>query len=293
MTPAPDMSVIIPVHNAETTLLEQLNAIRTAQEAGPSSEIIVVDNRSTDGSAELALRWADEHEVDLRVVDAHERAGEPYARNVGVAAARGSMLAFCDADDRVSPSWLQGLERALQDAPFGTGPIDMTALNPAWLSNVRGTSVTGRSLLYDTVPYAHGCNMGFRKSAVESLGGFDERYRAGCDLDIALRFWDAGLPLAYDDDAVVEYRLRPTLRETYNQGRFYGRYRVQIRKRMAKRQLTSSRDRRNPRRIAWLIRRVPRALHSPSIRVRWVWVLGQLVGEAHGQRDPQFSEVLR
>lgn len=288
---APHMSVVIPVHNAEDTLVEQLDAIHVAQAGVPSSEILVIDNRSSDRSAALAQEWAEQRDVDLRIIEAHERAGEPYARNVGVDAARSDRIAFCDADDRVGPGWLRGLSRALEDAPYGTGPIDMTALNPSWLANVRGSSVTGRSLMYDHVPYAHGCNMAFRKSAVLAVGGFDERYHAGCDLDIALRFWDAGFDMGYDEDAVVQYRLRPSLRTTYAQGRFYGRYRVHIRHRLADRQLTDRNDARIRRRALWLVRRSPHALWSRSTRARWVWVFGQLVGEFRGRRDPALAEV--
>ncbi len=288
---APHVSVVIPVHNAEDTLLEQLDAIHVAQAAVPSSEILIVDNRSSDRSAAVATAWAEQHDVDLRVIEANDRPGEPYARNVGVEAARSDLIAFCDADDRVGPGWLGGLTRALRIAPYGTGPIDMTSLNPAWLADVRGSSVTGRSLMFDQVPYAHGCNMGFRKSAVLAVGGFDERYHAGCDLDIALRFWDAGYEMGYDEDAVVQYRLRPSLRTTYSQGRFYGRYRVHIRHRLALRNLTDRHDPRLYRRILWLARRGPEATWSRSTRARWVWVLGQLVGEFQGRRDPVLAEV--
>ena len=280
----PLVSVIIPVHNAADTLVEQLDSIRAAQALAPASEILVVDNRSIDGSADVAVKWADHHGVELRVIDASERAGEPFARNVGLAAARGDRIVYCDADDRVGATWLVEMTDALETAAYATGPIDMYDLNPAWIADVRGSSVTGQSFLYDLVPYAHGCNMGFQRDALVALGGFDETYIAGCDLDIAIRMWENGHALAYRDDATIHYRLRHTLRETYTQGAFYGRYRVRIRRRLAATGHVTERDSRRLRRILWLARKIPVALAHRSTRARWIWVLGQLVGERRGER---------
>lgn len=277
----PAVSVVIPVHDAAHTLVEQLDALAVA--AADDLEILVIDNRSTDGSADVASRWAAEHDLDLRVVDASDRAGEPFARNVGLHEARGAFVLYCDADDRVAPTWITAMRTALRDAAYATGPIEMHALNPAWIADVRGSSVTGRSLMYDRVPYAHGCNMGFRRDALLAIGGFDESYTAGCDLDIAIRMWEAGHDLAYAEGATIHYRLRPTLRATYGQGRFYGRHRVRIRRRLADAGVGSAGRARHARRALWLTRKAPLALAHRRTRARWVWVLGQLVGERQGE----------
>ena len=281
----PEVSVVIPVHNAADTLVEQLESVLAAQADAPSGEILVVDNRSTDESAALAAAWAHAHDVDLRVIDAADRAGEPFARNVGLAAARGRHVLYCDADDRVAPTWIASMTDALRHAPYATGPVDMYELNPPWIADVRGASVTGRSVMYDRVPYAHGCNMGFRRDELIALGGFDEGYTAGCDLDIAIRMWEAGHDLGYHEGAKIHYRLRPTLRETYRQGVFYGRFRVPIRERLAAAGVEAAHERRVFRRVLWLARRAPSAAVRRRSRARWVWVLGQLVGESAGMRE--------
>lgn len=286
----PHISVIIPVYNAESTLLDQLEAVRAAQLDAPSSEIIIVDNRSTDQSISLARRWAEQHpEGNLRIVEANGRSGEPHARNVGLSAARGELVAFCDADDRVGAGWLAGLCRALTTTLYATGPIDTSRLNPSWIANVRGTSVTGRSLMYNLVPFAHGCNMGFHRNVLHAMGGFDERYLAGCDLDIALRFFNADFEMGYDEAALVHYRLRPSLKSTFEQGHFYGRYRIPIRNRISNThrdhaRINATYQRR--RRSAWLLKHAIAAAVSKRTRARWVWVLGQLYGEWRGERDP-------
>lgn len=282
----PVVSVVIPVHNASDTLVEQLEAIRSGGLDSPRAEILVVDNRSTDDSADVATRWAARHSVDLRVVEATDRAGEPHARNVGLAAARGRYILYCDADDHVAADWVSSLAAALETSHYATGPIDMSTLNPSWIANTRGrTVVDGRSTMYELVPYAHGCNMGFRRETLVTLGGFDESYLAGCDLDIAIRMWESGHELHFCDGATVHYRLRPSLNATYHQGVSYGRYRVRIRRRLADVACIPEVDPRNHRRILWLARKLPFTIVHRPTRARWVWVLAQLVGERRGAQE--------
>ena len=285
----PQVSVIIPVYNGAETIVDQLDALREAQRHSPPSEILVIDNRSTDDLVDVVARWAERNRVAVRLIAADERAGEPYARNVGLAHARGEYVAFCDADDKVGPMWLASLCDMLQMGSYATGPIDTDAMNPGWVANVRGTSVTGRSVMLDAVPYAHGCNMGFRRLALEALGGFDERYTAGCDLDIAIRMWEAGIDLHYDERAVISYRLRRSVRATYRQGKFYGRYRVAILSRLAAAGLRS--PDRALRRFLWLVKSFPAAIFHRAIRARWSWVAGQWVGERMGSIDRSIIDL--
>jgi glycosyltransferase involved in cell wall biosynthesis len=286
VTGSPRLSVVIPAHNAADTLTEQLDGIARGLARAPDTEILVVDNRSTDSTADTARRWSESADVPVRIIDAAARAGEPYARNMGVDAALGELVCFCDADDIVSPTWLAAMARGLTDADYVTGPVDMHRLNEAWIADVRGTSVTeGRSVMYDTVPYAHGCNMGFRRSTLIGIGGFDESYTAACDLDIAIRMWEAGHDLRFEPEASIAYRLRPSLAATYRQGMFYGRYRIRIRRRLAAVADVGSGRRQTARRAAWLVRHAAPAAWSKSTRARWVWVAGQLRGERQGRRD--------
>ncbi len=294
MTDRPRVSVVIPAHNAAETITEQLDGIARGIDLAPATEILVVDNRSTDATVETVRRWSSGSGVDVRIIDAADRAGEPHARNVGVDAALGDLVCFCDADDIVSPTWLAAMARGLAEAHYVTGPVDMHQLNEAWIADVRGTSVTeGRSVMYDTVPYAHGCNMGFRRSTLVGLGGFDESYTAGCDLDIAIRMWEEGHDLRFEPEASVAYRLRPSLSATYRQGVFYGRYRVRIRQRLAAVTDVGSSRRQRSRRAAWLVRHAAPATWSRSTRARWVWVAGQLRGERKGRGDARISEARR
>lgn len=279
----PDVSVIIPVYNNADTLADQLDGLARALVGAPSTEIVVVDNASTDGSADVALAWSERCGVPIRVVPACERKGEPYARNVGISTTSGRHVLFCDGDDVVRPEWIRALHEALDSEVYATGPVSTDVLNDDWLANVRGRAIfDGRPLLHDVVPFAHGCNMGFRRSVLDDIGGFDESFLAGCDQEIAVRIWRAGHDLAFAPSAAIDYRLRGDLRSTWRQGRSYGRYRIRVRRLIADQLDARALRRANIRRVGWLAKHLPRAIADRGVRARSVWVAAQLVGEAHG-----------
>src|SRR3954468_15597565 len=104
------VSVIVPARDAEATLPATLEGL-SEQVIDEDFEVVVVDDGSRDGTAELAERSP--------VVDRVVRAGggaPAEARNLGVAAAAGEALAFTDADCRPTPGWLAAGRRALEDA---------------------------------------------------------------------------------------------------------------------------------------------------------------------------------
>jgi glycosyltransferase involved in cell wall biosynthesis len=95
----PSVSVVIPVFDAARYLAEAIESVRA--QSRPAEEIVVVDDGSTDDSAAVAARFAPAVRVVARV-----HAGIGAARNAGVAAARGTHLAFLDADDLWVPEKL-------------------------------------------------------------------------------------------------------------------------------------------------------------------------------------------
>ena len=121
------ITVVVPVRDAMPWLPAQLEAL-AAQEGDLEWEVVVADNGSTDSSVEVAREWSARN-PRFRVVDASARLGPGAARNIGVDAARGTLLAFCDADDLVSPGWLAGMAAALERADVVAGVFDFCSLN--------------------------------------------------------------------------------------------------------------------------------------------------------------------
>ena len=118
--------LVIPCYNGADTLGVQLEALANQHWPEPW-EVIVLDNRSTDGSRQIAERYK-ERLPKLRVVDASARQGQPFALNVGVEAATGEAVAFCDADDEVSSGWVAAMGEALSRHDFVACSVDIEKL---------------------------------------------------------------------------------------------------------------------------------------------------------------------
>ncbi|HEX2412055.1 MAG TPA: glycosyltransferase [Solirubrobacteraceae bacterium] len=206
------VSVVMPAHNAAADIATQLRAL-AAQDYRGRFEVVVADNLSTDGTPERALAEAAALGLDLRVVDAGEIAGVSHARNAGCAAARGELIAVCDADDLVAPGWLSGLVDAASSFDMVGGSIDSSVVNPAHVRSWR--MLPPPDVLparYGFLPYAHGCNQALWRDVWERSGGWDESIRDGCDdIEFAWRLQLAGHTLGVAPAAVVHYRLRDTL----------------------------------------------------------------------------------
>ncbi len=278
-TYSPSLSIVIPAHNAADTLAEQLAAVSAAMD--DTMELIVVDNLSTDGTFSLVQSWS-ERDSRIRVVQASNRQGEPHARNVGIAAARSDLIAMCDADDVVGGQWAVAMRDALGQSAMATGPVQLDLLNPIWLRGVRGRRIFDeipRTL--DDVPFAHGCNIGIRRSVAESIGGFDETALIGCDVLFAVKAHAAGFTLAWSEEAVIHYRFRQSTIDRWQQAKGYGRATRRLQQSIELAHTRATQRRRNARRCLWLIKMSPR-LYDRALRARWTWTLALVVGETFG-----------
>jgi glycosyltransferase involved in cell wall biosynthesis len=279
----PEVSVVVPVHNNASTIVEQLDALARSLADAPPTELLVVDNRSSDGSAAMVASWSARTGVPVRLVPAPDRAGEPYARNIGRQEARGRHILYCDGDDVVGDLWIRAMHEGLVRWPRVTGPVSTDLLNDPAVASIRGRAIfRGIPHLYDTVPYAHGCNMGFRREVLDDVGGFDEAFLAGCDQEVAIRAWRHGYELGFAPEAVVHYRLRPDLRPMVRQGKAYGRYRVRLRDLTPELVDRAQLRRTALRRMGWLAKHALGATLRRDRRMAWFWVASQMVGEAQG-----------
>jgi glycosyltransferase involved in cell wall biosynthesis len=270
----PALSVVIPAHNAAATLGDQLDAL-LAQSWGRPWEIVVVDNRSTDATPCVATEYA-EREPRVRLVRADARAGVAHSRNVGIAAARAEAIAMCDADDRVAPGWVAAMGAALENHDLVTGPLDVDALNPAWVAGTRGRAIADGPGDFCGIAFAHSCNLGLRRALADRCGDFDESFPAGEDIEWSFRAGLSGATVTYVPDARVHYRYRTTFTGLWRQARTYGRVRPRLvrRFRAAGSDLTLTPSWRG---WLWLGRNVG-LLGTRAGRARWLWVAGGQVG---------------
>ena len=164
------LSFIIPAFNEEFELPETLRALRAAAESsGEPYEIIVVDDASTDRTAEIASTAA------AHVISVNRRQ-IAAVRNAGAHAAHGDVLFFIDADTRIAPVHVSGALAALRNGCAGGGArIEFHDEVPAW----------GRVFARFFCALYFGANLGAgaflftTRENFDAVGGFDEQFYAG------------------------------------------------------------------------------------------------------------------
>lgn len=275
----PAVSVIIPAHNAAKTLGNQLDAIG-AQRCEEASEIIVVDNRSTDTTAEV-VRSYQGLLSNVHLVSAPDKPNSWYARNVGVRAARGSKLIFCDADDIAAPRWLSTMAGALNEHDFVAGGIDVKTLNQP--EPLRPYSYDGTRPALGFLPYASGSNMAMSRRAFEAVGGFWEGIRWSGDFDMSWRLQLEGYALHYEPAATMLRRQRATPRALWKQMVFYSQTYPLLYRRFAPHGMTRPSPGRVFRRYRWLARNAHYLLSREAHRrARWVYEAASCWGRLRG-----------
>jgi GT2 family glycosyltransferase len=214
-------TVVIPVLNAANSIRRQLEAVE-AQDYDGAWEVVVADNGSDDGTLEIAGTWAGK-QPNARLVRAANVRGAAHARNRGVAAARGDFIAFCDADDVVTPRWLTELTRAATRADLVGGTHSVLALNAAEVRSWRDEpSQLALLVAHGFLRFASGHNFGIWRDVFDPLGGLDERLAAGEDIDLSWRAQLAGYRLGFAPRAVIEVQHRQDLRSLARQQYRYG-----------------------------------------------------------------------
>ena len=219
LDPAPAISVVVCSWNGGRTIKECLAGL--ARLEYPDHEVIVVDDGSTDDTAAIAAA------AGVRLIRIGN-GGLSNARNVGLRAARGEIVAFLDDDTVPDRAWLTYLALAFRRAahagiggpnlaPPGDGRVaESVAHAPGGPSHVLSSDCVAEHL--------PGCNMAFRRAALLEIGGFDPRFRiAADDIDVCWRLQDRGLTLGFSPGAVVWHHRRNSVRAYLRQQRNYGR----------------------------------------------------------------------
>ena len=174
-TVKPTVSVIVPHYNDLDNLRECLKFLR-AQTMDPSQyEIVVSDNNSACGLAAVMEAC----EGTARVVSAPKQ-GAAEARNVGVSAALGEVLAFIDSDCRPAPEWLERGVRALDNMDIAGGRMIVVVEDPRRLTSAEAYELVfafnNRRYIEDE-GYSVTANMFTRQDVFERVGRFEQEWR--------------------------------------------------------------------------------------------------------------------
>ncbi len=217
---APRVSVVVASYNGASTLPTCLTSLTRLNY--PDFEVILVDDGSTDGTAGIAAKHP-----DVRYIRHAANAGLSVARNTGIEAATGEIVAFTDADCRADEDWLFYIVGDLLNSAFvGMGgpnllPPEDSPVAAAVMASPGGPA---HVMLTDRqAEHIPGCNMVFYKWALQEIGGFDPIYRkAGDDVDVCWRLQQAGHKLGFSPAGMVWHYRRSTVRAYLKQQAGYG-----------------------------------------------------------------------
>ncbi|HSW50893.1 MAG TPA: glycosyltransferase family A protein [Bryobacteraceae bacterium] len=197
------VSVIIPVYNSAAHLKTCLSHL-AQWPAGPL-ELIVVDDGSTDGSAEVARSF------NAVVLSTGGRKGPARARNIGARAARGEILLFIDSDVCVHPDTLERVREDFRRHPeldALIGSYDSSPQSPDFISqykNLMHSYVHQRGRL-EACTFWSGCGA-IRRQVFLEHAGFDESYGRPAieDIELGYRLRQAGRNMVLDKDLQVTH----------------------------------------------------------------------------------------
>jgi GT2 family glycosyltransferase len=215
----PKVSVVVCSYNGSRTIAETLAALENL--AYPDYEVIVVDDGSTDQTSAIAARY----EVKLFRT---ENNGLSAARNLGMNAASGDIVAYIDDDAYPDPHWLTFLVSGLRDAEHaGIGGPNIAPPGDGAIADCVANAPGGpiHVLLSDRVAeHIPGCNMAYRRDKLLEIGGFDPRFRvAGDDVDVCWRLQERGWTIGFAPAAVVWHHRRGSLRGYLKQQKGYAK----------------------------------------------------------------------
>lgn len=227
------ISLVIPVYNAERTLNRCLECL--SRQAYEDFEVILVDNNSTDASADIATRFlAAQADSRFRLI-AEKRQGACAARNTGAAAATGDVIANMDPDCLATPEFLTELaayferpEVAAVAGNIAAVPPDSLAEEFAALFTLLGRREEQWYTRYDLVSGGFAtANLAIRKDWFDRLGGFaeDVNYKGtgiGEDHDLLARLYREGGKLLAVPGATIEHWHRSSARGVIRQGFLFG-----------------------------------------------------------------------
>ena len=195
----PEVSVCVATRN-RANLLPRLVSSLEVQSLGPSRfEVVIADDGSTDETIEVLEALRTRSSVRVRIVRNGARGGPASARNRAWRSAVASLVAFTDDDCVPTPGWLAAHVAALTRADISQGMVVPDPVCKAGAGPLdRWIGVEDENGLYET------CNIAYRKSWLEQVGGFDPSFRrAGEDADLAWRAKDAGAQSTFTPDALV------------------------------------------------------------------------------------------
>jgi cellulose synthase/poly-beta-1,6-N-acetylglucosamine synthase-like glycosyltransferase len=229
----PFVSIIVPTYNDENHIENCINSLKQQDYPKDRYEIIVVDNNSTDNTAEVIRR----HQIIYVLED--EIQTSYAARNRGLLKSKGDIIAFTDSDCIADAQWLANGVKAFKNCKIGGIGGQVQAYKPVnfievyqaqkdvlgqekFLGEENKLKRNGRILT---------CNAFYKKEIFEKIGLFEPSLVSGGDYDFSLRVQkNTEYLLQYEPNAIIYHKHRTTLKNFWKQYYKYGLGRIYLAK---------------------------------------------------------------
>ncbi len=234
------ISVVVPAYNAAATLGDCLEALLTQTVSGTEYEVIVVDDGSTDGTAEVTKALVDSRVTLL----SQPNGGAAAAKNLGVRHARGEVILFTDADCVPRPDWIEAMRIAFADPEIvGVKGICQTrqqGLIPRF-TQIEYEDKYDMMARHRYIDFVDTASAGYRKRVLVENGGFDPTLRTVEDVELSFRLSRQGYKMVFAPQAVVYHRHPETLGAYARRKLAYGFWRTRIYQRYPQKVIKDSR----------------------------------------------------
>lgn len=219
LSATPKVSVVVASYNGARTLVDCLRSLIHLNY--PDYEVILVDDGSTDETPAIAQDFPSVRTIHQRNL------GLSAARNTGISASTGSVIAFTDSDCRADEDWLYYLILDLlraKSASIGGHNFAPHEDNNIAACVAVSPGAPAHVLLDDRrAEHIPGCNMAFWRWALDEISGFDSQFRAaGDDVDVCWRLIEHGHDIAFSHSGFVWHYRRNTVKMYLKQQRGYG-----------------------------------------------------------------------
>lgn len=226
----PIVSVVIPIYNGQADVPTLVAGLFAQTYPAEQVEYLFVDNGSQDETPTLldrAINQATTQGITAYHLTETAIQSSYAARNRGIRAARGHIIAFTDADCQPQPDWLEKLVKPFVDPAVGAVAGEIAALpGTTWLehyADLKDTLSQTHTLSHTFCPYGQTANLAVRYQVFTTVGLFRPYLTTGGDADICWRLQQqGGWTLQFADQAIVRHRHRQTLAELRSQWRRYG-----------------------------------------------------------------------
>jgi glycosyltransferase involved in cell wall biosynthesis len=215
---APAVSVIVPVYNGASTIAACITSLLAQAFPSEQYELLVVDNASTDATPSIVRSFGER----VHLLSETTR-GASAARNRGILAARGTNIAFTDADCVVEPQWLGAIVKPLGDPTIGIVGGRILSLVDANRIERFGERIHDHQMAIESEqPYVISMNWASPATVLRETGLFDVALLRAQDVDFSWRIHRAGFRLVYSPDAVVRHHNEKTLWGLMHEGYVHG-----------------------------------------------------------------------